>query len=449
MAAGSAPAEGIRGLAHGRPIAGEARVPGSKSIAQRGLLCAALASGRTRLVRVPSGADVRDLCAALERAGTLLDRPTPAAALVHGSPPGRASAWSLGGEVDAGESGTGARLLAAAIGLCARAGTHWELGARGTLRGRSSAPLFAALEQAGVAIQWLGRPGGWPVRITSIGPPSDLSLERPVSSQEASALAIAAAAWPDEIRISVSGPIPSRPYFDMTLGILSRFGVRIEEHREGEAGTQLAVQGPLGAPEAPLEIEPDASAAAVVLAAGCISGGEVSVSGFGEPSLQGDVRIVEHLRTFGAEAGLEGRTIWARGRPIRGAHLDLSGEPDLAPPLAIVAAAAALEGRETSVLAGLETLPKKESSRIAVLAEGLESAGFVAEAGPDRLTIAPGTRPPEGILVLDPRGDHRMAFAFALLGLVVPGVRVRDAACVAKSWPGFWEELERLGARVT
>jgi 3-phosphoshikimate 1-carboxyvinyltransferase len=419
-------------------------VPGSKSIAQRALVCAALADGRSRLVRVPPGSDVVDVCAALERAGTLLERLAPAAVVVQGRPPGRTSAWSEGRALDAGESGTGARLLAGALGLCARAGTRWELGARGTLAARKSAPLFAALAHAGVAIEWLGPEHGWPVRLTSIGPPSDLLLERPISSQEASALALACSAWPDEIRIAIEGEIPSRPYLDMTLGILRTFGARVEETREG-ARVVLTVQGPLCPPEEPLEIEPDASAAAVALAAACLTGGDVRVSGFGTPSLQGDVRIAEHLRAFGVAAGFDGGVLWSRGRATRGARIDLSGEPDLAPPLAAVAAAVALEVGESSELSGLGTLPGKESSRIAVLAEGLERIGVRARSSSERLSIAPGSRR-EGELVLDPRGDHRMAFAFALLGLLVPGVRVRGPGCVAKSWPGFWEEIERLGA---
>jgi 3-phosphoshikimate 1-carboxyvinyltransferase len=119
-------------------------------------------------------------------------------------------------------------LLAAALGLGARAGTRWELGARGSLASRKSAPLFAALARAGVQVEGLGPEHGWPVRLTSIGPPSDLLLEHPVSSQEASALAIACSAWPDEIRIAIEGEIPSRPYLDMTLAMLPLFGARIQ-----------------------------------------------------------------------------------------------------------------------------------------------------------------------------------------------------------------------------
>ncbi len=445
MSAGSDASEEPRGFARAGPITGSASVPGSKSIAQRALLAAALASGRTRIVRVPAGEDVSALAGMLRAAGMALEELAPAAVLVHGRPPGPHGGFAAGGMLDAGESGTGARLVAAAVALCGRAGTRWELCAQGTLSARTSAPLFDALARAGAVVEPLGRAGGWPVRITSIGPPSDLMLEHPRSSQEASALLLAAAAWPDEIRVTIEGAVPSRPYLDMTLGVLRAFGVRISEERASDSRALFHVHGPLRAPEHPYEIEPDASSAAVALVAGCISGGEVQVDGFDDHSLQGDLRIVEHLRAFGCEAGIDHGSLWARGRPTRGAQVELSGEPDLAPPLAAVAAAAALATDQESVLTGLDTLPGKESSRIEVLADGLTRAGLAARAGSNRLTIAPSGRARPDLL-LDPRGDHRMAFAFALLALLIPGIRVRNPICVAKSWPNFWRELERLGA---
>jgi 3-phosphoshikimate 1-carboxyvinyltransferase len=163
-------------------------------------------------------------------------------------------------------------------------------------------------------------------------------------------------------------------------------------------------------------------------------------------SAQGDVRIIEHLRAFGIEAGERDGGLFATGRPSRGARLDLAGEPDLAPPLAAMAAAAALAGHRCH-FTGLGTLPGKESSRIEVLAEGLSAIGVDARAGADDLLIGPGNSSAEAVL-LDPRGDHRMAFAFALLGLLREGVGVVDSDCVAKSWPGFWEDLAAAGALV-
>jgi 3-phosphoshikimate 1-carboxyvinyltransferase len=230
----------------------------------------------------------------------------------------------------------------------------------------------------------------------------------------------------------------------MTLGVLRLYGARVREHIDGSAEVRsFHVRGPLRAPEHPVRIEPDASSAAVALVAACLSGGEARIEGFPHSSPQGDLLIVDHLLAFGCDASLDAGVLRAVGRPRRGVELDLSGEPDLAPPLAALAAGAAVWSGEVSEFIGLGTLPGKESSRIEVLADGLSRCGWQVSAGVDRLSIGAwnGDEAPQ---VLDPHGDHRMAFAFALLGLIRPGVRVAEANCVAKSWPGFWREMRKV-----
>jgi len=460
VAAGARGAE-TRGFEPGGRVAGELVLAGSKSLAQRALIAAGLASGTTRITNVPDGDDVRAAAALVESMGCSVCRRAPTTLEVAGLPPGPRGGWSARDGVEAGESGTLARLATAALALCGRADTEHELRVRGSLARRSSAPLFAALERAGVQ---LSSDGGWPVRLRTparvAGARPEVRLESPVSSQEVSGLLLALAAWPGESTLHVTGEIPSRPYVSMTLGMLADFGVAVElsagEPSARGPGTRFVVRGPLRAPATPLELEPDASSAAVALAAACLSGGELRVPRLHGASHQGDVRIVDHLARFGCTAGSEapGPALVASGAPTRGVELDLSAEPDLAPVLAAVAAAVAHERGDASLLTGLGTLPGKESSRIAVLAEGLVAIGLDAEAGPDRLSVRRAGRPAHGSsgsqapIVLDPRGDHRMAFAFALLGLIVPGVRVRDPDCVAKSWPGFWDDLATLGARV-
>jgi 3-phosphoshikimate 1-carboxyvinyltransferase len=338
-----------------------------------------------------------------------------------------------------GESGTLARMATAVAGLCGRAGSRFELLPEGTLARRSSAPLLRALRQGGVRTDPTDAVA-WPLRVFPIGPPDTLTLIDPVSSQEVSALLMALAAWPGEHRLEVDGALPSRPYVGLTIALLRRFGVEVSPGFE--------LRGGLRAPEDPLAVEPDASSAAVALAAGCLSGGSVEVRGLGSDSSQGDVRVVEHLARFGCEAEALPDRLRARGRPQREAQLDLRDEPDLAPVLAAVAAAHAWAGGAPSLLGGLGTLQHKESARIDVLAQGFESAGIACESGPDFLRIGPRRAGDVREVVLDPHGDHRMAFAFALLGLARPGVCVRDARCVEKSWPNFWSELQRLGAEV-
>jgi len=407
------------------PSEARCRVPGSKSIAQRALLAASVAAGRTRIAGLPRGGDVDAALALVEAAGARVERLAPAAIAITGRPPGPHRGLSPADPVSAGESGTLARLATAALALASAPGKRYEIRAEGTLLRRESRALFEALRRAGVEVEPLGRANGWPARVRSIGPPSTLRIENPASSQEVSALHLAAAAWPDEIAVEVEGAVPSRPYLDLTRAVLERFGGR-----------------PLVAPADPIEIEPDASSAAVLLAAGCLSGGRALALGLPRDSAQPDARAVELFQRFGCRTGWEAQGPWAEGAPDRGAIVDCADTPDLAPVLAALAATAAIRAGASSRLTGLGTLSGKESDRIAVLVRGLSAVGVEARAGRDSLEIGPSARVHGA--TLDPAGDHRMAFAFALLGLVVDGVTVSDSGCVAKSWPSFWEDLGSL-----
>jgi 3-phosphoshikimate 1-carboxyvinyltransferase len=433
------------GLGPGSRVSGRFTPGGSKSLAQRALLFAAVARGRTRLTGLSAGADVDAALEVLASLGVLCERPDAHSAVLAGAPPGPAEGLVPAAPLAVGESGTLARLVTALVALASRPGERWTVAARGSLLFRKSTPLFTALRDAGVVVERQNLPGTWPVELLSVAPPSELLLANAVSSQEVSGLLVALAAHAGERALLVRGAIPSEPYLAMTRGLLAGFGARVTESA-GEGSRRFLVRGPLVAPAAPLAIEPDASAAAVALAAACLSGGELRVPGLTPASLQGDVRIAAHLAAFGCETRCDAQGLFARGFPIGGAELELAGEPDLAPVLAAVAAGAALRHGATSELRGLGTLPGKESDRLGVLAEGLGALGFRATAGADALRIAPGTPVESAPHPLDPRGDHRMAFAFALLGLLVPGVLVHDAGCVAKSWSSFWSDLEGLGA---
>lgn len=431
------------GLTPGSCVRGRCVPPGSKSLAQRALLAAALARGRTTLEGLSEGDDVRAALALLPALGVAVERQGATRATVSGARSGEASQLVAAGPLEVGESGTLARLVTAVVALAGRPGGAWTISARGTLLFRKSAPLFAALGAAGVEYRRQNLPGTWPVELLSATPPREVRLVGPVSSQEVSGLLLALSAHAQPRTLIVRGAIPSEPYLAMTLGVLADFGASVE--CTGSGVRRFEVRGPLVAPASPYVLEPDASSAAVALAAACLSGGAVLVPGLGPDSPQGDVRAVEHLAAFGCAASFEPEGLSAAGFPTRGAALGLEGEPDLAPVLAAVAAGAALRHGATSTLSGLGTLPGKESDRLAVLAEGLRAIGCTVEATADSLRIAPGGRPAPA-RVLDPRGDHRMAFAFALLGLLVPDVTVRDPGCVAKSWSSFWDDLVALGA---
>ncbi len=445
-----------RRLACAGPISGQLTPPASKSLAQRALLFAALSTGKTRLTGVQRFGACDDVVAAL---GILenLDRPLdwvgPLAVTITGMAPSHMGGLQPIGPFEVGESATLARLATAVAGLCCSGSP--SVRGLGTLGRRRSRPLFAALERAGVRLRQ-GEVGGWPVGMDAIGPPSDLYLENPISSQEVSALMLAAASYPDAIQIHVKGPIPSRPYLELTRSLLKTFGVlAVPVEARFEGGESFEMQGVLTAPKNPIHLEPDASSAAVALCAAAITGGDFEVPGPWSTSVQGDRHIVDFLAEFGVEAGLVtneeagGATefLATSGTPTRGAILDLSGHPDLAAPLASVAAYAALHGGGVSELLGLGTLVGKESNRLENLAAGLAAVGVDVEVRNDSEVCGLRIRPREVPLssfeatVLDPRGDHRMAFAFALLGLLHPGIQVADPLCVSKSWPGFWEDL--------
>ncbi|MBI5431923.1 MAG: hypothetical protein HZA52_03725 [Planctomycetes bacterium] len=433
--------QGPTGFTRASRVAGRLRAPGSKSLAQRALFAAALAEGSTRIAGLPDGDDVARALALIEACGAPVVRLAPAAVRVDGRPPGPGRGLAPRAPLELGESGTLARFAVATLGLCASTDRWIELRASGTLARRRSDALIDALAASGVEFETRT----FPLRLRPLGPATQIELVAPRSSQELSGLLLALAAYPDENRVVVRGAVPSRPYVAMTRGVLARFGARVDERKTG-GESEFTVKGPLRAPDAPFEIEPDASLAAVALCAACIGGGELVASGLSRASLQGDVRIVEHLAAFGCDSGFAKDGLFARGKPTRGARLDLTGEPDLAPPLVALAAAALLaDGAASSEFVGLGTLPGKESSRIEVLARGLAALGFEVGATPTtlRLLAAPHRTQPAR---LDAHGDHRMAFAFALLGMACDGVEVEGGASVAKSWPGFWRELTELGA---
>ncbi|MEM6571707.1 MAG: hypothetical protein AAF957_25060 [Planctomycetota bacterium] len=455
---------------------GEVRVPASKSIAQRALAAAAVARGTSEILGLPSSDDVvAGLRSARALGATFPSDGKPddllATALMRrsglgrlsGVPPGHNEGPRPWCKLPVGESGTSARLFTALAALARPAGSGAEVVPAGSLARRSSPALFRALRGAGVGIEHGGTDDGWPVLLTAAAPPEVLDLDAPTSSQEVSALLLALAVHSGERRLRVIGGIPSRGYVDVTRSVLAAFGASVRSEpvasdRAEGSGELFTVRGPLTPPPDPLHCESDASSAAVALAAGVLTGGhEVVVRGVGTASRQPDAAVVGALAAFGCDTSdSDVERLVARGTPTRGARIDCTATPDLAPVLAAVGAYAAREVGEESELVGLETLPGKESSRIEVLAEGIQKIGLAVEHDDRSLRIAPrsgsGSGPASDSgrsgrdVLLDPHGDHRMAFCFALLSLFEPGVRTLDPGCVGKSWPSFWTDLVRAGA---
>lgn len=411
-----------------RIVPGMVSLPLSKSLGLRGLLAAA-GLRRSLLMRSASTSGWvelgEDLSSGIQCARAL-------GASISISEDSMAVSWDrepVGGTLPVGESGFIGRVAPTCAAL-SRNGS-WNIEAQGTLLTRSSDPLWKCLEDAGVSLE---RGDSWATNVSGTQPLSGLTLHDPVSSQELSALLIGLAANGGG-SFALRGTIPSRPYLEMTAAVLALFGFDVVSRP-----SSLRVEGAAVDPVASMVIEVDASAAAVALAAGCLSGVRVEVPAPTHGSLQGDWRIVDYLRAFGCVIEESGSTLVAAGPPLNAVDLDLGGEPDLAPVLAVVAAAAALGGAGSSVLSGLGTLDGKESARGQVLSSGLRAAGFQCEWSGVKLKISgePATFKP---VSLDPESDHRMAFAFALLGVIRENVWVSKGSCILKSWPNFWSSM--------
>lgn len=386
------------------------RVPTSKSYAQRALVLAALAPGRSVVEELPGSDDVALLLAALRAMGAPVDQAGDRVTVEGGrplEPPPEG--------VHLGNAGTAVRFV---TGLSLLAEGPLLVDGVEAMRRRPMAGLLAALRSLGVEVEELGARACPPVRLERRGRPAGrVLLDATGSSQQVSALLLAGTRLEGGLEVELSSEPPSRPYIDLTLDAIRAFG--------GEASwtspRSLRVEARLA--PARYVVEGDWSSAAMVLAAGWIRGVEVRVDNLSPSSLQGDRVFVDVLEAL------------ARPGPRA---IDLGDAPDLVPP----AVAAALFAEGATRLERIAHLRIKESDRIAVLAAELGKVGARIEAEADSMTVRPG--PLRGGASLDPHGDHRMAMAFGLVGLRVPGLEVRDQGCVTKSFPGFFDVLERF-----
>jgi 3-phosphoshikimate 1-carboxyvinyltransferase len=411
------------------PVRGSIRPPGSKSITNRALVCAALAEGESLLMGAPESEDTDVMMKALGRLGIVVQH-DPAAATVRVA--------GCGGQLPAREadlyvanSGTTARFLTA---VCALGQGTYRLDGTPRMRERPIADLLGALGQLGadavsergngclpVIVRGRGLRGGW------------ATLAGNVSSQFLSALLMAAPYADADVELTLRGDLISWPYVGTTLAVMASFGVTVRTPQP----LHFVIAAPQHYQARSYAIEPDASAASYFFAAAAITRGEVTVEGLSRGGLQGDVAFCDCLRQMGCEVRNAADRITMLGRPLRGIDADLSAMSDTAPTLAAVALFA--EGPTT--IRGVAHIRHKESDRIHALATELRKLGATVDERPDGLEIIPG--PLHGAEI-DTYDDHRMAMSLALVGLAVPGVVIRNPACVAKTYPHFFRDLEKL-----
>ncbi|HVE93934.1 MAG TPA: 3-phosphoshikimate 1-carboxyvinyltransferase [Acidimicrobiales bacterium] len=399
-------------------------VPGSKSITNRALLVAGLASGTT-LVRGALLAD--DTEAMVEAVAALGATVTLDGDVVVVT--GTGGVVSAGPPIEARQAATVGRFVPAV--LAAGAGER-IVGADDQLRRRPMGVLWQALRDAGAEVVGLVRPDHLPVSIRGRAVGGAILLPGDVSSQFVSALLLAGPLYERGVELTVSTPMVSRPYVSMTAAVMSAFGVEV-----GVAGQGYSV-GPasyLSPGEYP--VEPDASSASYFFAAAAMTGGRVRVHGLGRNSLQGDLEFVRVLERMGAEVEIGDSHVEVAGRVGEGVDVDLGDFSDMVPTLAVVATAAA----SPTTIRGVGFVRGKESDRIGAVVTELRRLGIDANELEDGLVVHPG--PASGGSV-ETYGDHRMAMAFALLGLVVPGIDISGPECVVKTFPNYFAVLDRL-----
>ncbi|GAB6186982.1 3-phosphoshikimate 1-carboxyvinyltransferase [Thermopirellula anaerolimosa] len=411
------------------PIQGSIRPPGSKSITNRALICAALAEGESELTGVLDSEDTQVMAAALNRLGIAVARSETSDALRVSGCGGRIPAQSA--ELFLANSGTSIRFLTAAC--CLGTGT-FRLDGVPRMRERPIEDLLETLRQLGAdARSELGN-GCPPVIVQAHGLPGGTAeIAGTISSQFLSGVLMAAPCSHSGVVLHVRGDLVSKPYVDMTIAVMRSFGVsvRSEDYRT------FTIEGDRRYHAVRYAVEPDASAAGYFFAAAAVTGGSVTVHGLSRRSLQGDVAFCDCLERMGCRVVYGEDSITVQGGPLRGIDVDMNAISDTAQTLAVTALFA--EGPTT--IRGIGHIRHKETDRIRAMVAELRKLGTDAEEQEDGLTIRPGPLRPAEIATYR---DHRMAMSFAIAGLRLPGVVILDPGCTAKTYPGFFQDLERL-----
>lgn len=413
---------------------GTVKLPGSKSISNRTLLLAALAQGTTEIHELLASDDTQRMLEALQTLGVMLTQTAPHQWRVEGSAgtlPVKQAKLFLG------NAGTAFRPLTATLALSQG---DYELSGIARMHERPIGDLVDALNAAGASIEYLQNPGFPPLHIhpAEINTSQALQVRGDVSSQFLTALLMALPLTGKEARIEVGGELISKPYIEITLNLMRRFGVEVlrDEWRAFTIPVRSIYQSP-----GSIHVEGDASSASYFLAAGAIGQGPVRVEGVGRDSIQGDVRFIEALELMGAVVTTGDNWIEVSAAPgkLKALDLDCNHIPDAAMTLAILA----LFADGPSTLRNIASWRVKETDRLTAMATELRKVGAIVEEGSDYLRITP----PAALLpnaYIDTYDDHRMAMCFSLVALGGVPVTINDPKCVAKTFPDYFERFSTL-----
>lgn len=414
------------------PVNGTVTVPGSKSLTNRALVIAALATGRSTLHGALFSDDTEACMDGLARLGIDISSDPSAARVTVTGAGGRIPAVTA--ELDVRYSGTTARFLTAVA--AAGRGIYRFDGAQ-PMRERPMGDLPAVLSATGARFRFLGEPDHLPFELQATELPAGrIEINATQSSQPVSALLLCAPAATGATTIIVRGAVPSEPFIDMSVRIMREFGVDVSRPQPGV----FEIAAGSGYRGRTYDVEPDASNSSYFMAAAALTGGTVCVRGLSADSAQGDIACAAILKRMGCRVRQDTAGITVTGpKRLRGVDLDLNAVSDLTPTFAAIAPFT----DSPVTIRNVAHTRLQETDRIAALATELTRLGATVEEHADGLRIEPSALAPAPIRTYE---DHRMAMAFAVTGLRVPGLTIRDPGCVAKTFPDFFERFATLTA---
>ncbi len=417
----------------GQPIHATVRPPGSKSITNRALVCAALAEGTSTLRGALDSEDTRVMIAGLRSLGITVEVRNDGETLVvdgcAGMPPANSA------DIFVENSGTTIRFLTALVTL---GRGEFTLDGIARMRERPIGDLATGLEQLGAKVTLLGDNQCPPVQVKANGLTGGIArIHGDISSQYLSGLLMASPCAREAVSIEVEGLLVSVPYVAMTQAVMRSFGVETKAAKDFSS-IEVPRQGNYLASD--YAIEPDASAASYFWAAAAVTGGEVTVTGLSRDSLQGDVAFVDCLEQMGCEVRYEADSITVTGGKLHGIDVDMNAISDTVQTLSVVALFAA----GTTKIRNVPHIRHKETDRIVAVATELRKLGAEVVEHDDGLEITPGSFSPDSI---DTYNDHRMAMSFAIAGLVRKGVVINNPGCTAKTYPRYFDDIKSLLAQ--